>query len=74
MIKKMEMVFFMKKEKKKYEGEWKNDLYDGKGIIYFDKNDWVEAIFKNGKCKKILNNSPVKNRKCIRGEFWSWFI
>ena len=53
------------KGKEKYNGEWKNDLYDGKGIIYFDKNDWIEAKFKKGKCKEILNNySNWKKIKC----------
>ena len=37
----------------KYEGEWNNDLMDGKGIYYFNNEPWkgdkYEGDFKNGK-------------------------
>jgi hypothetical protein len=61
---------YYEKGKIKYDGEWKNDLYDGKGFLYFDKNDWIEAKFKKGKCKKILNNSSFKKKiKCFFNSF-----
>ena len=32
----------------RYEGEWKNDLKDGKGIHYFPNGERYEGEFKNG--------------------------
>ena len=32
----------------KYEGDWKNDLKDGKGIIYWIDGGRYESDYKNG--------------------------
>lgn len=31
----------------KYEGDWKNDIREGKGIFYFSNGDTYEGDFKN---------------------------
>ena len=31
----------------KYEGDWKNDIKEGKGIYFFNNGDKYEGDFKN---------------------------
>ena len=32
----------------RYEGDWKDDIFDGKGIMYFNDGDRYEGDWKNG--------------------------
>ena len=36
------------KNGEKYEGDWKNDNKEGKGILYSNKGNRYEGDFKNG--------------------------
>ena len=37
-----------KNNKDRYIGEWKNDLYHGKGVYFYDKGDRYEGDFQFG--------------------------
>ena len=39
----------LKDKIEKYDGEWKNDKYEGKGIYYYKNGDRYEGDWKNGK-------------------------
>ena len=36
----------------KYEGEWKNNKREGKGIMFYTNGNKVEGIWKNDKLEK----------------------
>ena len=47
-----------------YEGEWKDDLFDGKGILYYENGDREMGDFLNnnpkGKHVTLTSNGEVK--------------
>ena len=62
---------YFEAEGSRYEGKFKNDLFEGKGRIYYKNGTIVEGIYKNGKPlntymivkdKKISFNFEYNNR------------
>lgn len=53
----------------KYKGNWKNDLYDGQGILYLDDGRRIEGQFKCGKVNGFACEFDSKNRKIYEGNW-----
>ena len=53
----------------KYKGDFKNDLYDGQGILYFEDGRRIEGSFKEGKVNGFASEFDKNNLKIYEGNW-----
>ena len=54
-------ILYFEEEGSRYEGKFKNDLFEGKGRIYYKNGTIIEGIYKNG--KPLNKYMIVKDKK-----------